>query len=100
MFVRAADRKQRAAIKRRYECVEVTGPLQRGGRPFTPAEKLARKEAGVGGPRGPGVEVGQVDMRVAAFALEKIYMTQLTPDSSQLARLVFSWTSPKLTRTP
>ena len=51
--------------------MEVTGPLQRGGRPFTPAEKLARKEAGVGGPRGPGVVsgVGQVDMGVAAFAL-------------------------------
>ena len=43
-------------IKRRYESVEVTGPLQALGRPFTKAEKRARREAGKNGPKGPGVQ--------------------------------------------
>ena len=53
MFVRAQDHRQRRAIERRYAKVEVTGPLQAIGRPFTRAELLARKEAGVNGPQGP-----------------------------------------------
>ena len=53
IFPRAPTKKQRAAIKRRYTAVEVTGPLQQGGRPFTPAEKRARREAGQNGPQGP-----------------------------------------------
>ena len=53
IFPRASTKKQRDAIKRRYTAVEVTGPLQQGGRPFTPAEKRARREAGRNGPQGP-----------------------------------------------
>jgi len=56
MFVRSGSIKQRKAIKRRYEAIEVTGPLQALGRPATRAEKLARREAGRNGPRGPGME--------------------------------------------
>ena len=55
MFVRAESSKQRAAIKRRYESVEVTSSLARLGRPMTPAEKRVRREAGRNGPQGPGV---------------------------------------------
>ena len=43
MFTRIKDRRQRAAVKRRYVSVEVTGPLQSIGRPFTPSEKRARR---------------------------------------------------------
>ena len=46
--------KQKAAIARRYRAVEITSPLQRLGRPLTPIEKRARKEAGRNGPQGPG----------------------------------------------
>jgi len=46
LFTRARDRGQRAAIKRRYEAVEVTGSLAVLGRPLTAAEKRARREAG------------------------------------------------------
>ena len=56
MFARASGAKQRKAIKRRYEAVEVTGPLQALGRPLTKAEKCARRGAGRNGPQGPGVE--------------------------------------------
>ena len=54
IFPRASSSRQRDAIKRRYVCVEVVGPLQAGGRPFTAAEKRARREAGQNGPQGPG----------------------------------------------
>ena len=54
IFPRAATRKQRDAIKRRYTEVEISGPLQLGGRPFTAAEKRARREAGQNGPQAPG----------------------------------------------
>ena len=57
MFARIKDRRQRAAhgaaVKRRYVSVEVTGPLQSIGRPFTPSEKRARREAGTNGPQRP-----------------------------------------------
>ena len=54
MFVKAHGR-QKAAIKRRYTCVEITAPLMALGRPLSPIEKRARKEAGRDGPKGPGV---------------------------------------------
>ena len=53
LFPRAPDRRTRDAIKRRYESVEITTPLQVLGRPFNRAEKRARREAGRNGPRGP-----------------------------------------------
>ena len=53
LFTRSGTSKQREAIKRRYEAIEITGPLQAGGRPFTPAEKRARREAGRNGPMRP-----------------------------------------------
>ena len=53
VFARIKDRQQRAAVKRRYVSVEVTGPLQRLGRPFSAIEKRARREAGANGPRRP-----------------------------------------------
>ena len=46
--------KSRSAIARRYKAVEITAPLMRLGRPLTPLEKRARKEAGRDGPKGPG----------------------------------------------
>ena len=55
IFPRAAGKQQRAAIKRRYVCVEVTSSLARLGRPMTPLEKRQRREAGRNGPQGPGM---------------------------------------------
>ena len=62
LFTRARDRGQRAAIKRRYEAVEVTGSLAVLGRPLTAAEKRARREAGAQGPRGPGPDAVEAQM--------------------------------------
>lgn len=53
LFPKAHGR-QRSAIERRYKAVEITAPLMRLGRPLTPIEKRARKEAGRDGPKGPG----------------------------------------------
>ena len=53
----SASREQKRAIKRRYESIEITEPLQRLGRPLTPAEKRARNEAGSDGPQGPGAAI-------------------------------------------
>lgn len=55
IFPRSSIKKQRKAIARRYKAVEVTTCLMKLGRPMTPAEKRARREAGRDGPRGPGV---------------------------------------------
>ena len=55
IFPRGKGKQQRAAIKRRYEAVEVTSSLARLGRPMTPAEKRVRREAGRNGPQGPGM---------------------------------------------
>ena len=52
--LRAESKKQRAAIKRRFEAVEVTSSLARLGRPMMPVEKRVRREAGRNGPQGPG----------------------------------------------
>ena len=41
LFPRAACRKQRRAIKRRYTSVKIRRSLMRIGRPLTPAEKMA-----------------------------------------------------------
>ena len=54
LFPRGRNAAQRRAIKRRYVAVEVKGPLQVGGQPFSLREKVARKEAGRTGPQGPG----------------------------------------------
>ena len=51
-----AHGEQRKAIKRRYTDERVTSTLAAGGRPLTPAEKRARREAGRQGPQGPGVD--------------------------------------------
>ena len=56
LFPRAACLRQRQAIKRRYTAIKVTRPLQRLGRPLTPIEKRARREAGRRGPQGPGAD--------------------------------------------
>ena len=54
IFPRGVNKAQRGAIARRYTAVRVTAPLQMLGRPFTPAEKRARRGAGQNGPQGPG----------------------------------------------
>lgn len=54
IFPRADNARQRRALARRYRAVEITAPLQALGRPFTAAEKRARREAGANGPQGPG----------------------------------------------
>ena len=59
IFPRALSSRQRAALKRRYAAVEVTRTLARGGRPFTAAEKRARREAGRSGPQGPGADAAE-----------------------------------------
>ena len=53
IFPRGENSAQRRAIKRRYEEVRVTKPLQARGRPDTPAEKRARREPGQNGAQGP-----------------------------------------------
>ena len=56
IFPRGVNAAQRRALKRRYESVEITNTLARIGRPFTAAEKRARREAGRNGPQGPGAD--------------------------------------------
>ena len=54
IFPRSRNARQRRALARRYSSYQVMGPLQSVGRPFTAAEKDARKKAGLNGPKGPG----------------------------------------------
>lgn len=62
IFPRADSSRQRHALKRRYAAVEVTRTLARGGRPFTAAEKRARREAGRNGPQGPGADAAEREL--------------------------------------
>ena len=62
IFPRASSSKQRRALARRYRSVEVTACLARGGRPATPGEKRARREAGQHGPQGPGVAAAATEL--------------------------------------
>ena len=54
VFPRAYDIETQRAIDRRFRAVEVSGPLMKLGRPFTPAELRARISVGQRGPQGPG----------------------------------------------
>ena len=62
IFPRSDCAEQRAAIKRRYVEVEVRSSLARLGRPFTPMEKRARREAGRIGPQGPAADAAEAEL--------------------------------------